>query len=1474
MLKRREVDKILLSPYARTFYDEWLLSPQDYRYNMVCADQILIGKLDVHRLTTAIHRYINDHLLMNCHVCLRGGQPYWTDNDTIIDLDYIEQALTEEDLVALVREPFDLHTEPLYRFKLIKLAENKHRFIVILHHLLMDGMSLNEGLFTALSHYYNDATYTLPISLATQRQQVDVFQAKYNEYVSTEEDSVFNFWEKKLVDLKPTDWRFLHRQIQNTEGVSGNPIAEVRFSVDNISASDLEMIRSQQKISPYFFSQCIFAIVIHRFTQQTHFALTYPVAIPGGKDFTLGGQVNLTFMPYQLSPQMSAAELIHALTCTLSEVRAKDYWHHPITPLMAHQDNKALFNALFVQALFRDQAFDFQGLTEAKPQIGLAIDGLPSGSLLFEQDPSHHGRFRAKYDRRRFDDGYVKAFIHCYQKLYREVVSDLLQEQYRPLQGYDLLTKQQKQDILALGQAKHTQQQQAGHHRTTLHQRFEQRVLEYPQRIALVSGDHAFSYQALNSHANQLAWHLTNTYAIQPDDRIMVCMDRSESLIIAILAILKAGAAYVPVLGDYPEQRMATLVEDCSPVCVLVSKAYEHLFKQGQVVIDDPATIAAVAAQPTHNLCTSTQGQHLAYIIYTSGTTGKPKGVMQPHENVVDLFLGTEPHYHFQAEDVWVLLHAYVFDFSVWEIFGAILYGGKLIVPSMTEVQDSHLIRELYIRHQVTVLNQTPTAFYQLMPLLINYLKTGASLSLRYIILGGESLNCRLLTPWFELPHANTDIINMYGITETTVHVTYKKIEPADCHHDGHASIGKPFAGRSVHLLDSQLQPVPLGALGELYCSGGVARGYLNRPTLSAERFIDSSCPELPERLYKTGDLGRLHADGSYSHFGRIDRQIKLRGYRIEIGEIENTIKQYSHIPWVMVMVKEMTQDTTGSDLQYLIAYFTANEVINPQDLSDFVHQHLPKHMVPHYFLQIESLPMTVNGKIDLAALPLPHQQSTQQAPPRNDAEQLVCDTFAQILGQEHIGIDDSFFDLGGNSIQAIRLVLLLKAHFEIEVADIFSQCTPRNIAKNPPTTDQSLQLQLEEVRAYYNHQKVKITNTASEKRSQVMTAPTIHGIKPIKCVLLTGATGFLGCNLLHQLLTSTSCQIFVLVRAENTIKVMQRVAQSFSCYFDQDLETAYPNRVIYLCADIEHPHLNLSSNDYKLLIERVDSIIHCAALVKHYGNERCFYRANVEATENLLKLCQLTRMKDFHYISTVSVAYYGQMALGREIHFSEDTVIDADQVYNNIYNKTKFLGEQKVKQWHQQGINGYIYRVGNMAMMARESKTQRNIADNAFAQWLSLIIKIGCVPAELSRVTISPTDLTAQAIVSLFSRDIEESFVFHICDTCEIDLLSYFKCHKIDVIESTMNIFMDKLIDYSQHHGNDRCLQMFLLHQGWAGQQNLYDKNDIHIDQQKTAAILDELGFYWPTLPEDVLHQYVQQLQQLYKKSEGTYDQ
>ena len=772
----------------------------------------------------------------------------------------------------------------------------------------------------------------------------------------------------------------------------------------------------------------VWAVLLHRYSGEDDvvFGATRACRKSSvvGADETIGIFINTVPVRVQLCDTDRVLSICKGVRRTWLDMRP--FEHSPLAQLRALSEvppGRPLFETLLVFENYRlDDAMRSLGGAWAHRRVELhELTNFPITLAAYDGEALS---FKIEFDCRRLDEATVQRLLDHFARLLEGLaidpeatVGDL------PLVG----ATEQQELTEQFGRAEEWQgSSEVRGSSSTLHELFQAQVARRPEAIAVTCDGQALTYRQLNTQANRLARKLAKC-GVGPDTLVGLCMDRSAELVIAILAILKAGGAYLPIDLAYPADRLAFMLDDAqAPVLLTQTKLASNLppTRATVLMVDeilaDPALVDSETDPPP-----IAGPDNLAYVIYTSGTTGKPKGSLITHRNVVRLFSSTEQWFGFNESDVWTLFHSCAFDFSVWEIWGALLYGGRVVVVPFLVSRSPEAFYELLASERVTVLNQTPSAFRQLIQ--AEEAVGQKDLALRYVVFGGEALEMQSLRPWFER-HGDKapQLINMYGITETTVHVTYRPLSKDDL--ESGSVIGVPIPDLRIYILDARRRPVPIGVPGEIYVGGaGLARGYLHRSELTDERFVPDHLTGQPgSRLYRTGDLARFLPNRDIEYLGRIDHQVKIRGFRIELGEIESVLCQHSAVREAAVLAHE---DSPGT--KRLIAYMvTPDRQPEVNDLREHLKKKLPEYMVPAAFVFLKKLPLTTNGKLDAKALPIPEHRpelAVRFVPPQTAAEKILAAIWSKVLRVEKVGVNDNFFELGGDSILSIQIISLAR---------------------------------------------------------------------------------------------------------------------------------------------------------------------------------------------------------------------------------------------------------------------------------------------------------------------------------------------------------------------------------------------------------------------------------------------------------------
>ncbi|RFM33510.1 non-ribosomal peptide synthetase [Chitinophaga silvisoli] len=938
---------------------------------------------DVELLNKQIRHVLAAHPVLGTLIEVENNEPFQVLNDTLFE--GVEQYQVKEDneLLDIINKPFDIKNGPLFRFALVSKEEGTSLFVIVAQSLIADRASLRMLADEIMQQapVVNDglqyADYTLWQNVLTDRDLEE-----YNFY-----------WKKKLLHapvlLLDTDVRREHIHIYEAGFCELTLAADTSRKVTSSGSPAYMLLLSAFNVllSKYTGSE---DIVIGTLYENREHAALQSIVGPIANLLTLRNEVPSNIRFSELLSQVSTdyTNSVHAAVVPFEKVvlsvnPGKDMSRTALFDIMIHyeegQDN-------VIETNYGNGKYD----------LNLLI--------------THNDGFRLHltYNKKYFKHTTVTRLLQHYAAIVNCVADDL----DLPIDQINYLSEAEENELLQLDQAPVSYP-----HDKTIVTLFEEQVARTPDNIAVIAGERSVNYRELNSLANQLAHYLKSKYNIRRDDLIGVQLDRDEWMIIALLGILKAGGAYVPIDPAYPQERIDYIRND-SQCRIVIDAAELELFNA-----------EAVQYQTSNPHAVNRPGD-LAYVIYTSGTTGKPKGTLIEHRNVVRLFITDRPLFKFTSDDVWTMFHSYCFDFSVWEMYGALLFGGKLVMVPVMVAKDAHAFVTLLQKEQVTILNQTPSSFYNLIKAEAEV--PGRMLRIRHVIFGGEALSPGKLASWKER-YPDTKLINMYGITETTVHVTYKEIGEEEIKNDI-SNIGKPIPTLRGYVLDAQQRLQPVGIWGELYVGGdGLSRGYLNREELTRQRFIPGLLAH-EDRLYRSGDRVRLLENGEMEYGGRMDQQVKVRGYRVEPGEIENVLRKQEGISDAIVITKKDSHDEVA-----LIAYIVSRGLLNVAVLRQELAVHLPAYMIPEHFIQLDHIPLTSNGKVDRKALPDPEaaelSTGVEYIAPRNPIESQLLSVWEEVLGRTGISVKDNFFDLGGHSLKATRLTGQISKLFNVKMA-------------------------------------------------------------------------------------------------------------------------------------------------------------------------------------------------------------------------------------------------------------------------------------------------------------------------------------------------------------------------------------------------------------------------------------------------------
>jgi amino acid adenylation domain-containing protein/non-ribosomal peptide synthase protein (TIGR01720 family) len=923
-----------------------------------------------------------------------------TDDERAVELDRL--------IAAELATGVTLATPPLMRVAIVALAHDQVLMVWTSHHIMLDGWSLAQ-VFTEVCEQYAAVVCHRAPRVPARRPFRDYLSWLAGQDMAAAE----THWRQVLAGVTATTPLPMdHRPVPGHHPRSS---ASVRVTLSPERSARVRRVAQRNGLTVNTIVQGAWALLLARHSgeQDVVFGTTVsgrPDELPD-VDSVVGMFINT--VPTRVRIDTGTEPVVEWLRRSQAEqTESRRFDFVALTQLHAWSavpSGQHLFDSIVA---FENYPFDPEATADAGIRLR-EVDALDDTNfpLILRAYVAEHLGYELAYDPSLFDDTTAERLATQLEALLVGIADDPT----GPVAGVPWLSDEERRQVLVEwnGTAEHLPA-------PTLVHLFAHSVAAFPDAPAVTYQHTTLSYAELNARANRLA-HRLIALGAGPERIVALSLPRSADLVVAVLGVLKSGAAYLPVDPTAPQERVAAMLADSAPVALVAAEP-----------VDGVVTVSVDGEGPDTDPPVPCTPDSPAYVIYTSGSTGVPKGVVIPHANVTRLFAAGRDRFAFDEHDVWTLFHSYAFDFSVWELWGALLHGGRLVVVPHAVSRSPREFLRLLADERVTVLNQTPSAFYQLVGA---DAELDLPLALRYVVFGGEALDRRRLAEWYDR-HAQDAplLVNMYGITETTVHVTHTALDRAGTSSVG--GIGVGLADLRVYVLDRNREPVPVGVPGEMFVAGaGLARGYLNRPGLTSDRFVADPFGPAGTRMYRTGDLARWTAAGELEYLGRADDQVKIRGFRIELGEVEAALLRLPELASAGVVARR--DDAGGTRLvAYLVAAAEAR-LPRSAELRVRLGEWLPDYMVPGGFVPVDRLPLTRNGKLDRRALAA-IEAATEDAEyrePVTEAERLVASIWSDVLDVPRVGADANFFDLGGDSISSIRVTSRLRAAFGVELS-------------------------------------------------------------------------------------------------------------------------------------------------------------------------------------------------------------------------------------------------------------------------------------------------------------------------------------------------------------------------------------------------------------------------------------------------------
>ena len=1364
---------------SRLWFLEQLQGPSPV-YNIPVVMR-LTGDLDVEALGAALADVVERHEALRTVFPVSGGVPQQVvvpagDADfgwTIVEAAGWAAGQMAEAVDAAVSHRFDLATEiPLWA-SLFRLTDDEYVLVAVVHHIAADGWSTTPFLRDLGVAYASRSAGFAPEWAGLTVQYIDYTLWQRSQLGDLDDPSSrvaaqLSYWEDALAGLPdrlalPTDRPYPATADRRGATVTVNWPGELQRRVAEVARA--------HNVTSFMVTQAALAVLLSQLSASSDVAVGFPIA--GRRDAALdelvGFFVNTLVLRVDVSGDPTVGELL-----TQVRQRSLTAYEHQDVPFEVLVERLNPARSLTHHPLFQVMLAwqNFGGLGDSSA-ASMPLGDLQATPLLAD---THTARMDVVFSlTERWDEGgdpagitgavefrtdvFDMTTIETMVMRFERALAEMTADPARRLSSIDLVADDERVRLAEWGHRASLNAPAPA--AVTIPAMFAEQVSRSPAAVALRCGDRSVTYQELDAAAKRLA-RLLISRGVGPGCYVALLMERSAEAIAAMLGVLKAGAGYVAIDPGLPDARMQFVLSDAAPVAVITTAGLRPRLDELHVMVIDveEALEYSDAELPTP---TATPGD-IAYLIYTSGTTGIPKGVAITHDSLTRLVASMDPGL-VGPDHVWAQSHSLAFDFSVWEIWSALLSGARLVMVPDAAVRSPDELHDLVVAEQVTVLTQTPSAAGMLSP---------QGLESVALILGGEACSAEVVDRWAP----GRLMVNAYGPTETTIAASMSAPLVADAA-AGAAPIGSPVAGAALLVLDGWLRPVAPGVVGELYVAGSVVGvGYWRRSGLTASRFVACPFGSPGARMYRTGDLVSWGADGQLRYLGRADDQVKIRGYRIELGEIQAALAVQDGVEQAAVIVRE---DRPGD--RRLVGYITGTA--DPVSLRTTLAEGLPGHMVPVAIMAIDALPLTVSGKLDTRALPAPDYVGGEYRAPQSPIEELVAGVYAEILDLERVGVDDSFFDLGGDSLLAMRLITAINTALELDlpVRVLFDAPTVRGLIRYVTTHANAAELfaSVHGRDATEVHAR-DLTLDKFIDGELLAAAKTLPGpTGSVRTVLLTGATGFLGRYLALQLLEELSHvggTLICLVRAQTNEQARQRLDKTFDtgdAHLLAHFQTLAADHLQVVAGDKAEVDLGLDQETWQRLADTVDLIVDSAAMVNAvlpYGE---LFGPNVAGTAELIRIAVTTKLKSYSYVSTGNVGDQIEPSM-----FTEDADIRVscptrtnDGGYVNGYGNSKWAGEVLLREANDMcGVPVSVFRC-DMILADTSYAGQLNVSD-MFTRMVLSVMATGVAPGSFyppdsegnrqqAHFDALPVEFIAEAITTLGAHVVEGFETYHV---------------------------------------------------------------------------------------------------------------
>ena len=1414
------------SAQSRIYFATSLATENLNLYNI--SGGLILDKMpDTKKLNDSFKKLILRHPSLRTSFDIKDGKVVQEIKDDFeFNLNILNKAISESNIDNEFKEfdtPFDLSKAPLLKTSLVKLDSGKAFLMVSTHHIVCDGTSLSI-LINDLCKIYNGET-------------LEELKYDYKDYSSWEQNENYEEAEKYWTNLFSDEIPVLALPTKPRPSVQSFAGDKIYTKIDNKLFNRINKMSQKYGVTPYMILLTAYYFLLYKYTSQEDIVVGSPIVNRNRDEFSnvIGMFVNSLALKNHIDSNLSFEDNLNNIKENCFE--AYKYQDYPFDKLVnklnipRDTSRNPLFDTMFV---YQNNGYGNGSFKGINSKTYIPNSKISKFDLSLEIIPNNDEfEFSFEYCTNLFD----KSFIENLANHYINITKAILENPDIKVADIDMLSNKEKNKIIY----EFNKTDMDYPKDKTISQLFEEQVEKTPDNIAVVFENKKLTYKELNEKANSLAYYLRNEKNITRNDIIGIMVNRSLEMVVSILAVLKAGGAYVLIDSSLPFDRIEYILDNCKAKLLLSDNDYSLSFKN---IIN----INKIPKNKIDNLNIINIPNDTFAVIYTSGSTGKPKGVVLTHIGLINLVYSFGKILDLFSMKNHLGVSSVSFDMFMVELFSCILLGRTLYLLNEEEQRNPSLVSNCIIKNKIEFLITTPTK----MELLLSNNETAKCLKqLKGFQLGGEVFTPLLYEKLKK--YTNAKIYNGYGPTEITACCSNKLVTSKE-----NINIGTSNPNTQIYILDKDLNPCPIGVPGELYVAGlGVSKGYINDLEKTNKSFVDNIFG--PGKMYKTGDLAKFNDFGEIEYIGRNDFQVKLKGLRIELSEIEKQLLKIEYITNCAVI--------TNKEKTMLKAFFTATEELNIPNIRKQLSDALPTYMVPNYIFQIDSMPITQNGKIDRNKLDeykcnITNEEITY-VEPENEMQKLFCDIWENIL-QTKVGIDNDIFELGADSLSAIKFkVELLTHNIDIPYADIFKYKTIRKLSQTKQKNIETMPIES------YDYSKID-SILKSNKQSLNYKIENNKNNN----ILLFGSNGFVGMHIINSFIKNDTGKIYCVMRDKNNSSALERFTNTLKFYFDDSLNNYINDRIFIIKGDISKENFGMTNATYNEIINNISIVINAAANVKHYGNFDKFKSINIDSTVNVINFCKKYRKRLLH-LSTLSISgntfLDGDMSLkdinkADKVYFSENNLF-INQSLDNVYTRSKFEAEKIVLDNISEGLNAIILRLGNITSRYIDGKFQINPDENAFTNRLKSVMLLGVIPKTLleQEVEFTPVDLCADAIIKVVQNNCKKISVLHIFNS------NHIKVDKILSILKGLNVKIGVVSENEFTNIIDKSIKDAIFKKQISGiindltpEKKLKYSSNIKIKSNFSTDYLSKCKFKWKKIDKTYIQKYFNYLKNI----------